>query len=160
MSLSISQINHFLMFPSRVSRIWSSQCVSVCSFGTLGFSFSAACLPCLGLTGSGGGGVSWEEICGVIQPGPLQFEYYTKAARWMGIQSQLPVAELLELHTNLELESQRRHRWPVIYLAYTSVFLRQKRMCQSCWQSSRVLVLCILINNTLLRCNPVSTWTW
>ena len=62
---------------------------------------SAACLPCLGSAGSEG--VSWEEICGVIQPGPLQFEYYTKAARQMGIQSQLPMVKLPELHTKLDL---------------------------------------------------------
>lgn len=55
-------------------------------------SFSAACLPCLGLTGSEG--VSWEEICGVIQPGPLRFECYTKAARQMGIRSQFPMAKI------------------------------------------------------------------
>lgn len=61
--------------------------------------------PVWALTGSEG--VSWEEICGVIQPGPLQFEYYTKAARRMGIQSQLPMAKLPELHTSLDLV---RHR--------------------------------------------------
>lgn len=80
--------------------------VSLCAlFGTSGFSFSAACLPCLGLPGSEG--VSWEEICGALQPGPLQFEYYTKAARRMGIQSQLPMAKLPELHTSLDVERRR-----------------------------------------------------
>lgn len=62
---------------------------------------SAACLPCLGSTGSEG--VSWEEICDAIQPGPLQFEYHTKAARQMGIQSQFPTAKMPELHTSLDL---------------------------------------------------------
>lgn len=61
----------------------------------------ASCLPCLGSIGSEG--VSWEEICGVIQPGPLQFEYYTKAARRMGIQSQFPMAKVPELHTKPDL---------------------------------------------------------
>lgn len=51
MSLFYSQINHFWCFTLVYAGF---EVVSVCSFGTSGFSFSAACLPCLGLTGSEG----------------------------------------------------------------------------------------------------------
>lgn len=39
----------------RMGDLELSVCLSVCSFGTPGFSFSATCLSCLGLTGSWGG---------------------------------------------------------------------------------------------------------
>lgn len=43
----------------------------------------------------------------MIQPGSLQFERHTKAARQMGIQSQLAMTKLPGRHTNWDQESQK-----------------------------------------------------
>lgn len=83
MSLFFFSDKSFFSLPLECMQdLKKSMCVSVCSSGASGFSFSAACLPCLSLTGSEG--VSWEEICGVIQPGPLQFKYSTESCQMNG----------------------------------------------------------------------------
>lgn len=119
-------------------------CASERVFGTLGFSFSVVCLPCLGPTGSGG--VSWEEICGVIQPGPSPVWALHKSCQMNGNPITAPHGKLAGApYKSGTGEAQRRHQWPVIYRAYMSVFPQQKCLCWSGWQSSRVFVLCILL---------------
>lgn len=72
-NLSVSQINHFGCYPSAVRRILQqSVWVSEWFFGMSGFSFSAACLHCLCLTGSEGALLGGNMWCDPARSSPLR----------------------------------------------------------------------------------------